>query len=669
VNSIANIRDIFLYFPEHINPELRHTTIKNFAHALKNCDEANKPIFFTITQRILGGNDEFAKMLKEFDGVNIIANSFSQSSIAIQEKLTTTVRNMITSSQLFRKHLGKNSEFLEALMNHLKQVEKKDSQLNIAGIIVSLGGYISNEEIIKDSLEKVLFPIIQNEKDDQVTARAFDCLMEASAIDLARPILLKFKTMEILQPFVDDENFVHHFVSCVTQAFLSSSDINQNNSYGSNPTSPTVISKILNVLSTFATTKTLSFTYFKGYTIGCSNILKAIGSLSKNEANMRELKSNGIVKKILELIQNRKEDLLETKSQTTKEFAEVVWVLSFDSECKAGFLSGGIVEMLKSLNVKDQEEARKAIQGALFILVGNQNQSTKEETNKGHVMISYSHGQKSKMKEVVSHLKSKGIPVWVDVEQMEGSILEKMAEAVEESSVIILFLSSTYKDSQACRTEAEYAYKLKKELICIMAEDDYQPRGWLGALLGNKLWYNPWKNLAFDEESFLPIVSQLAKALNQPKLVINQPQEKVKVELDVNVIQQSSTQTQNLNTQSNDQQVFDLLEKILNKMDGFEKRIEKMESQFQDNTTKIETQLTTIESQFQKNTSNNSTTNNSQKIEQQLEKIENRLEKMESQFQNNLNKEKMDQLGQQMNQVLETLEASKKEKKKNLFGK
>jgi len=60
--------------------------------------------------------------------------------------------------------------------------------------------------------------------------------------------------------------------------------------------------------------------------------------------------------------------------------------------------------------------------------------------------------------------------------------------------VVVICLSSQYKESQACRTEAEYAYKLKKDVICIMAEDGYTPKGWLGILLGNKLWYNPWQN-------------------------------------------------------------------------------------------------------------------------------------------------------------------------------
>jgi len=118
-----------------------------------------------------------------------------------------------------------------------------------------------------------------------------------------------------------------------------------------------------------------------------------------------------------------------------------------------------------------------------------------------HIMISYCWAQKERMRKIADHLKSKGLSIWIDIERMEGSVLEAMARAVENSSIVIIGVSSQYKESHACRTEAEYAYKLQKRTICLMAEDDYVPRGWLGALLGNKLWYSCWdkdNNLKLD---------------------------------------------------------------------------------------------------------------------------------------------------------------------------
>ena len=163
----------------------------------------------------------------------------------------------------------------------------------------------------------------------------------------------------------------------------------------------------------------------------------------------------------------------------------------------------GMVAELKSFTVSNNEEAQKAIEGALWNLEGKEKQiqinlAQQEEeakkvlTNQGqepqkqHVMISYSWAQKDRMRQIGSHLKSLGYPVWLDIEQMEGSVLERMSEAVEQAAVLIIGLSTNYKESQACRTEAEYAYRLKKQVIFVMAEDGYTATGWLGAMLGNK---------------------------------------------------------------------------------------------------------------------------------------------------------------------------------------
>jgi len=90
---------------------------------------------------------------------------------------------------------------------------------------------------------------------------------------------------------------------------------------------------------------------------------------------------------------------------------------------------------------------------------------------------------------------------------MEGSVLE----TIENASVVVIGLSSSYKESQACRTEAEYAYRLKKNIIYIMAEDGYNPKGWLGNMLGNKVWYNPWTNPAGFEADVTEITNQMQK--------------------------------------------------------------------------------------------------------------------------------------------------------------
>jgi len=194
----------------------------------------------------------------------------------------------------------------------------------------------------------------------------------------------------------------------------------------------------------------------------------------------------------------------------------VLWVLAFDDDLKRQLVEIGIVDLIRPFQVGDNEQTKQAIDGALWVLVGPSSVSAPSIPNSDqlpYVMISYSWAQKSRMRQLAEFLKTQSIPIWLDVEQMEGSVLEKMAEAVENAGVVIIGLSSQYKESQACRTEAEYAYKLKKHVVCLMVEDGYQLRGWLGALLGNKLWYNPWGEGKF-ETGMLDIVKQIKKALN-----------------------------------------------------------------------------------------------------------------------------------------------------------
>jgi len=73
---------------------------------------------------------------------------------------------------------------------------------------------------------------------------------------------------------------------------------------------------------------------------------------------------------------------------------------------------------------------------------------------------------------------------------MMGSTLEAMAAAIEQSDAIIMCVTHRYKESQACRTEAEYAYTKKKPMIPVMLEKNYAPDGWLGIIMGSKLYYN-----------------------------------------------------------------------------------------------------------------------------------------------------------------------------------
>ena len=75
-----------------------------------------------------------------------------------------------------------------------------------------------------------------------------------------------------------------------------------------------------------------------------------------------------------------------------------------------------------------------------------------------HVMISYQWDTQETMLQVKAELETQGFSVWMDIEQMEGSILETMARAVEKSCVLLLAVSRKYQNSPNCRSGAFMLY-------------------------------------------------------------------------------------------------------------------------------------------------------------------------------------------------------------------
>lgn len=99
-----------------------------------------------------------------------------------------------------------------------------------------------------------------------------------------------------------------------------------------------------------------------------------------------------------------------------------------------------------------------------------------------------------------------------------------MALAVEKAAVVLICFSQKYKESPNCRTgeldcimrsylwfpkwhntiislytEAEYTFKLGKSIVPLRMQYRYQADGWLGALLGNKLYFDFSSDNKFEQ--------------------------------------------------------------------------------------------------------------------------------------------------------------------------
>ena len=177
-----------------------------------------------------------------------------------------------------------------------------------------------------------------------------------------------------------------------------------------------------------------------------------------------------------------------------------LWMLAFDENNKNVITQeSGALDVLRALQHSADPDVQKAAAGALWEIEGKTSRTAgMKEASGNHVMISYQWDNQEVLTEVKNKLQASGYRVWMDLEQMGGSTLEAMAKAVENASVVLVCLSQRYKESPNCRSEAEYAYQLRKDIIPLMMQRDYQPDGWLGMIVGTKLWIDFRNSYSLD---------------------------------------------------------------------------------------------------------------------------------------------------------------------------
>ena len=216
-------------------------------------------------------------------------------------------------------------------------------------------------------------------------------------------------------------------------------------------------------------------------------LAEGLSHLAINDANKTILGQKGVIPVLISVIKTSNED--EEKASATR----ALWMLAFDDNNKEKVRQEeGAMNILHQLQQSRNSEVQKAAAGALWELEGKtaRQSSEKIESTGNHVMISYQWDSQEVLVEVKNRLQASGYRVWMDLEQMGGSTLEAMAKAGEDSSVVLICVSERYKESPNCRSEAEYAYQLRKDIIPLMMQGKYRGDGWLGMLVGTKLWFD-----------------------------------------------------------------------------------------------------------------------------------------------------------------------------------
>lgn len=144
-------------------------------------------------------------------------------------------------------------------------------------------------------------------------------------------------------------------------------------------------------------------------------------------------------------------------------------------------------------------------------------QNQELQTEGKHIMISYNRDSRDLCLKIKKDLEKVGHKIWIDVESIHGSSLEAMAKAIEESKCVLMCMTEKYKLSSNCRAEAEYAFQLNKPIIPLIMQQNYKPDGWLGIILGSKIFVNFTK---YDYQECLKRTNHEIDKLLRPKTAI-----------------------------------------------------------------------------------------------------------------------------------------------------
>ncbi|CAF1287187.1 unnamed protein product [Didymodactylos carnosus] len=248
---------------------------------------------------------------------------------------------------------------------------------------------------------------------------------------------------------------------------------------------------------------------YKGVPI--TMILKGLVSLSKND--------------LIQEIFSKSDEKLNLFLEMTDKYPvvyDILWAFSFNSIIKQKLKQNEIfIDKINKLRntLNHDNVTRKMICGILWNL-GYKD----EDSNNGmrpikfDIMISYSHQEKALCQSIHEQLLQRKFRVWIDYAEIYGNLMDSMAHGIETSNTILVCMSESYKRSNYCRAEAQYAFKKNLNIVPIVLQKHFKPDGWLGFLVGS-LFHIDFTKYEFCR-SFQMLLNELTH-FTQPAIVIN----------------------------------------------------------------------------------------------------------------------------------------------------
>lgn len=237
-------------------------------------------------------------------------------------------------------------------------------------------------------------------------------------------------------------------------------------------------------------------------------ILQSLYKLSINDKMRNEIYFNQNLKESLS------EVVLKSNDIELKYMLKLVAQLAFNATIANDLKTNEeLINFIKSkVSSSSDQDLKLIIDQITWNIYGNkleQNESKSESKPAQHLMISYNTASRELCLKIKSKLESFGVKVWIDVSDIHGSSLDSMAKAVENSFCVLVCVTEKYRQSINCQAEAQYAFKLNKKIVpCIMESGYENVKGWLGIIMGDKIFIN------FTKYEFEECIRRLRNELN-----------------------------------------------------------------------------------------------------------------------------------------------------------
>lgn len=176
---------------------------------------------------------------------------------------------------------------------------------------------------------------------------------------------------------------------------------------------------------------------------------------------------------------------------------KLLYQLSFDDKVAKDILNDTkIFEIIKNKSIKSKNcngiswlinnkfSQLQPVSSSSFSS-SSSSRNKKSDTENKHIMISYNKDSREYCLRIKNELEKIGKRCWIDVDNICGSSLEAMAEAIEKSECILVCMTELYKLSPNCRLEAEYIIQRKKPFVPLIMQNGYKPDGWYLYILRN----------------------------------------------------------------------------------------------------------------------------------------------------------------------------------------